>query len=304
MGFKNVTVRVLVLVYLLSISLNAVEFRVGKGNFSWEMGIDNFMQSDVDLDIFTVSFNEHHSNFNDSKLYYFFSADFYGSETLDTVTQFASIPVTTTIPFYGGSISDAVDQYTKIPVPSEYKIRGFDLNLGVGYDLYKENNNFFGVGINTGLSMPVMKMRNYIETAQAVYDLLDATDTSLMTYKFGPSLQFNYEFAPSVSLYGYASYGVQYGDIDNDWFLSSMNVDGTYGIIDIGIKYIPYRGSYDLGWFNANPKLFVTFGFTSKTWNIDSMNVNLSKLFHADVSGMFNNTLRMHNVYFGFGYHF
>ena len=291
-------------VILSNAVLHAVELRVGNGNFSWEMGINNFMKSDVDLNIFTVSLNEQHSNFNDSSMYYFFSADFYGSKTFDKVTQFASIPVTTNLPFYGGSISDMADQYTKIPVPSEYKIRGFDLNLGLGYDLYKKNNDFFGVGINTGLSMPVMKMRNYIESAEAVYALFYVTDTTLMTYKLGPALQFNYEFVPSVSLYGYASYGIQHGDMKNDWFLSSMNVDGRYSVVDIGVKYMPYKGSYDLGWFSVNPDLFITFGFTYKNWEVDDINVNLSPLFHADVSGMLTHKNSMHNVYFGIGYHF
>jgi len=301
---KSNIAKIVLLVFLLNTASHTVELRVGNGNFSWEMGINNFMKSDVDLNIFTVSLNEHHSNFNDSNMYYFFSADFYGSKTFDKVTQFASIPVTTNLPFYGGSISDIADKYTKIPVPSEYKIRGFDLNLGMGYDLYKENNNFFGVGINTGLSMPVMKMKNYIESALAVYTLLDATDTSLMTYKFGPSLQFNYEFAPSVSFYGYASYGVQHGDMKNDWFLSSMNVDGRYSVVDIGIKYMPYKGSYDLGWFSVNPDFFMTLGFTYKNWEVDDFNVDLSRIFHADVSGLFTHKQSMHNVYFGIGYHF
>lgn len=291
-------------VILLSISSSAVEVRVGKGDFSWEFGVKNFMQSDVHLDITTLSLNEHHSNFNDSNIYYFFSADFYGSQTLDKITEFASIPVTTTLPFYGGSISDAADEYTKLPVPSDYKIRGFDLNLGIGYDLYKENNNFFGIGINTGLSIPVMKMKNYVETAQAAYDILDVTDTRLMTYKFGPAIQFNYELAPKVSAYGYGSYGLQHGDIENDWLLSSMNVDGTYSVIDLGIKYTPYKGSYDLRGFSMNPKLFLTLGFTYKSWDVDNTTVNLAKLFNADVSGQLSNTFHMHNVYFGIGYNF
>ncbi len=293
-----------ILLSLLSIVSfsQAMEFRISSGTFNWKMGMP-FMQADFDLDTNIYSISEQHNNFSDSKIYYFYNADIYQSDTMDKMTTFVTKPLTQEIPFFG-SFNDAVAKYTSIPVPADYKIRGVDLNLGIGYDLYHDPKGVIGVGVNTGISMPVMKMQNLQSSAKLTYDLLKSTETSITTYKLGPIIHANYEIAPNVLVYGSFSAGLQTGKIENDWVKSSFDVDGSYTFLDLGLRYTPWKSTKDLGWIRLDPKVFFTAGYSYKKWKVDDVKLDAFNIAEFNSGGLFTNEFDVSYFYVGVGYDF
>ena len=284
------------------ITLQAMELRIGSATFNWQMGM-TFMQSDFDLDATVYSLSEQHNNFSDSKLYYFYNADLYQSDTVDRFTTLITTPLTYRFPVVG-SFNDAMANYTSVPVPADYKIRGFDINLGIGYDLFKDAQSVIGIGINTGLSIPVMKMRNLKKSIQVTYDLLDKTDTTIRTYKFGPILHAMHRFTDEVLVYGSYTAGYQTGSIENDWIKSSLDVDGNYQALDLGLRYTPWQSKHDFGWISVNPKLFFTAGYSYKKWETDEIKIDAFNIAAFSSGGMLKNSFDASYWYLGIGYDF
>jgi len=288
---------------LLSTSLiQALEFRVSKATFDWQMGM-SFMDTDFDMDINVYSFNEQHNNFSDSKYYYFYNIDIYQSDFSDQLTTLITTPITHQNPFVG-SVNDAISNHTPIPVPADYEVRGFELNLGVGYDLVNDDKGLLGIGINTGLSMPVMKMKNLQKSIEVTYDLLDATDTSTVTYKFGPIVHGRYNFTPALSVYGSFTMGLQTGNMENDWVISSLDIDGKYSDLDFGLRYTPWSSSKDFGGIQLDPKLYFTLGYRYKKWTMDDAVIDTFNISTFSSGGIFSNEFSTKYVYFGIGYDF
>jgi len=284
----------LFVLFVLFSQLEAIDIKMGKGTFDWEMGIDKFMKADFGLDINTISISENHANFGDNKLYYFYNADIYSSDFVDQMTTLMATPITHEFPIFG-SINDAIDKYTPIPTPSSYKISGFDLNLGVGYDFYKEKNNYLGIGINTGLSLPVMKMKDLVQSVQFTRKILKATKTTIKTYKLGPTLTGGFEIAPKLLAYGTFGFGFQKGSIENDWIRSSMDVDGGYSVLDFGINYAPLP---------KYPKLHLTLGYSKKSWSVDKVKADMFNIFNIEGFSMLDSDFSSSSAYLGVGYRF
>ncbi len=284
------------------ITLHALELRIGTATFNWQMGM-TFMQCDFDLDATVYSLSEQHNNFSDTKFYYFYNADLYQSDTMDRLTTFITQPLTYDFPVFG-SFNDAVADYTSIPVPADYKIRGFDINLGVGYDLIHTKQAVVGLGINTGLSLPVMKMRNLRKSAEITYNLLDSTDTTIKTYKLGPILHAMYHMDDRLLAYGSFSAGYQTGTIENDWVRSSLDVDGTYRALDLGVRYTPWKSSRDFGWIKVDAKLFFTAGYSHKKWEMDEVKVDAFTIAEFRSGGLLKNSFDTGYWYAGVGYDF
>ena len=280
----------------------AMEFRISSGTFNWDMGMP-FMQASFDLDTNIYSISEQHNNFGDSNIYYFYNADIYQSDTMDKMTTFVTRPLTQQVPFFG-SFNDAVEKYTSIPVPADYKIRGFDLNLGIGYDIVHNAQGVIGVGVNTGISLPVMKMTNMQKSAKLTYNLLDSTDTTITTYKLGPVVHANFTLASKFMVYGSFSTGFQTGSIENDWVKSSFDVDGSYTTLDLGARYTPWSSTKDLGWIRLDPKLFFTAGYSYKKWDMDEAKVNTFNIAEFSSGGMVKTSFDTSYFYLGVGYDF
>jgi hypothetical protein len=284
------------------ITLQAMEFRMGSATFNWQMDM-TFMHSDFDLDANVYSISEQHNNFSDTKFYYFYNADIYQSDTVDRITTFITTPLTYEYPIVG-SFNDALDEYTSVPVPADYKIRGFDINLGIGYDLFKNSQTIIGVGINTGLSLPVMKMRNLEQSIKVTYDLLEKTDTTIKTYKLGPIIHVMHNFTNQVLFYGSYTAGYQTGSIENGWIKSSLDVDGNYQALDLGVRYTPWQSKHDFGWISVDPKLFFTAGYSYKKWEIDEVEITAFNIASFSSGGVLENRFDASYWYIGIGYDF
>lgn len=299
---KRYNVRLLFLLLFFTTVIHAVDLRIGKGTMEMQMGVMNFVEGSADLDITVLSLNEQHANLPllDDRLYYFFNADIYQSDTLDTMTYYASLPATYQWPFIGQSISGMAEQYTKLPVPSDYEVRGFDLNLGVGYDLLKSNRGFIGVGVNTGISMPFFKVRNYSEGLDFTYNILQETKIDIMTYKIGPSLQMAYALSGYLQIYGSGSVGYQTGKMENDFVNSSMTINGSYKTADIGAKLSFTKAAKD----SADMTFFARLGYVYKSWDIDDMQMNLFKMLEVNTMGMYSMKFESRYPYIGLGFNF
>ena len=299
---KKFTTAFLILL-LTSNFANAIEVRVGKGTFSWQMGIEKFMNADFDLDVKTISLANPHDNISDSKYYYFYDADLYISSFVNKMTTLMAYPITYDFGNYG-SINDAIADYTKLPLPSDYKVAGFDLDFGLGYDLYHDKNGYFGVGVITGFSMPVMKMKNLIKSAKLTYQILDKTDTTILTYKIGLGLNAGVALSDSVMLQANAGYAYQTGHIDNDWFKSSFDVNGHYSYYNIALKYKPFEKKGKFAGINFEHQLYFTFGYSYKSWHVDEAKVNMFNIFKAKTFGICHTKFSNSQVYMGVGYNF
>lgn len=277
-----------------ALSLQALELRIGKGTFDWEMGVENFTSVNSSLDITTLTIAEQYQKIPKTKLYYFFDASLYASDTVDTITTLMSYPITNDFPVTG-SLNDAIDAYTPIPTPSTYEMRGFDLNIGLGYELYKRDKFTFGAGLSTGLSMPVVKMKDLQKTIDFTYNLLESTKTSISTFKLGPALHAHYDIASRLQANLNMGLGYQTGSFENDWFRGSMDADGSYQTFDLAISYTPITSIADI---------VISAGYQIKHWELDDMKANMFDIFEMESYGMLNTSFSSQVAYVGVGVNF
>ena len=280
----------------------AIELRIGSGSFGWDMQMP-FVDADFSLDTNVYSISENHNNFGQSNFYYFYNADIFQSDFMDKMTTFVTQPLTYNFPLFG-SFNDAAAKYTSIPLPADYKIRGFDLNFGIGYDILHNEKAIFGAGINTGISLPVMKMENLQKSAKLTYDLLDKTETSISTYKLGMILHASYQFTSAITVFGSYGMGFQTGSIENDWVKSSFDADGSYTTFDCNLRFTPWQTTKDLGWIRLDPKLFFTLGYSHKSWSMNNVKINTFNIAQFDSGGLFALDFDSSSFYLGAGYDF
>ncbi len=295
--------RVAAVWFVFALSLFGAELRLGESSFDWRMDIAGFMHGGVEMDVDVVSLDNSHDNFGDTKWYYGYGIDLYGSDFVDRMTTLATYPLTYEFPQFG-SLNDAIDRYTMVPIPSEYKIRGLDLDFTLGYDFFRSGGWLIAGGVDTGISMPVMKMKNLKKTAQMTYKLLEATDTKVVTYKFAPAFFVRYAFDDRWRLSGRVVFGIQKGTLENDWFRSSIDIDGRYRILDLNLRYRPLHTRKDLGWITLSPALWFTVGYTRKRWEMDEVKVDMSDILEVSTMGELKIDIRSNRIYFGAGVDF
>lgn len=285
-------------------NLNALDVRVGKGDFEWKVGMSSLFDTSINLDIDVVSFNEQHLNFGQSNFYIFGNLDIYSSDKIDQATDVIDNVMTQNLPNTPidnilGINTDTANNILGnfVPIPSSYEISGIDFNIGIGYDVLKNENGYFGMGLMAGVSTPFLEMENTIDAMMFIYTFLKETSTELMTYKAGLSLQAGYDLGENISLYSTFIYAYQTGDIENTIINSSMDMDGNYQALDVGLKLRP---SSDSSWSN----LYATLGYSSKTWDVDTMEATVVGIDTPNIASVFRNDLSTDYAYFGIGYRF
>ena len=285
-------------------NLNAFDIRVGKGEFEWKVGMANLFDTSVNLDIDVLSINEQHLSFGQSDFYIFGNLDIYSSDSINQATDVIDNVMTQSLPntpidnILGINTNTANDILGNfVPVPSSYEISGIDFNIGVGYDVLKNEDGYFGIGLMAGVSTPFLEMENPIDAMIFTYTFLKETSTDIMTYKAGLSLQAGYDIGDNLSVYSTFIYAYQTGDIENSIVNSSMDMDGNYQALDVGLKLSP---SSDSSWSN----LYATIGYTSKTWDVDTMEASVAGIDTPNIASVFRNDLSTDYTYFGIGYRF
>jgi len=214
----------------------AIEVSLGNGNSVVEAGISPFVSADIALDTRTLTLSQPHKPIGATDLFMSARLDWYSSDFLNRMTDFASQPAEADLPFIEQSVDDLIDQLTPVPVPADYRIHGINLDFSLGYDVLKTSRGFVGIGINTGLSLPVMNSRNLQRDANVALDLLDTTQTEIRTWKIGPVIHTGYQINPSVLLHGMFTWNYQTGEIDNTALGSGIRINGQYTSADINAR--------------------------------------------------------------------
>ncbi|NPA83254.1 MAG: hypothetical protein GXO38_02085 [Epsilonproteobacteria bacterium] len=282
---------------LIAMSLEAMELRFAKSQFKSDFALEGFWQADIDIDVTTISLVEVHRNLFESPWYYGFDLSFYKSKELDQMTTLFATPLTYEFPIFG-SISENIDRYTPITAPVDYKVRGIDFTLQLGYDLYRDENSFFGVALTTGISMPYMKMYDLKQALKLTLAMLDTTKTKVKTYKLGIGYSGQYALTPFLSLYSQGSIAAQTGTIKNSLLRSSFDSDGTNYTFDLGLRYdlshlIPEAANF-----------YCSLGYSYKRWEVDDTKVKLIDTLTLDFSPLFSLDMETSQFYFGIGYSF
>ena len=282
---------------------NALDFRYGKGSFDTDISIKYFMDYEIDYDIDVFALSEQHKSFSSYPLFFYYDAELYFSDTQQEDVDFANPMADIQMPFFG-SANDMLDTFSGFfPVEGDYEALGFDFNFGVGYDLYRNGDSFLGIAVNSGASMPMMSAENLDDKASLAFDLVEAFDLDISTYKIGPALKANFVINEKLSFYGSYSYGFQTATIESNLFQSDVDVDGSYSLLDIGLRFRPWKEKTNYGSISFSPKLSFTLGHTNKSWEVDSVNVNLYG-FNTDVFRPFTADYKSSYTYLSVGYSF
>lgn len=268
-------------------SSSALDIRYGQGDFEWSASALGIEKS-ITLDDKIISINEQHKNIGDTQWYYFGNLDIHSSDRLDTITDIAD-DVSDLLPIEPSDIA---------PFPSSYEVSGVDLDIGIGYDLYRDQRGYFGIGVVTGLSTPFMEMKNYLEAADYINTLLEDTSTDVETYKFGVTVQMAYNLAEIFSVYATGIYAMQTGSISNELISSDFDVTGTYASFDVGVKYYLTNLSGDESNFYAK------LGYTYKHWVVDDIDGSIGGFIMPNILTNAEIDMTSDYVYIGIGYNF
>lgn len=294
------------LLFLLGVtsSLFSTEFQFGNGTFSMEGGFLG-LTSSMDSDIASYTIVNRHSNIFGSKFFYSYDLNWYDSKDLiqaqKTYNNFA----------------------TKYTIPEmEYRVKGLDVNIKLGYDaIHKDEDNFLGLGILVGLSMPWIDATKSDSTtpnlnliSENANGMMDAKDmfkdskTKVMTYKIGPTINFQKTLVSNkLSIYGIGSYAYQTGHIENDYINSNLDVDGTFQEYGIGLYYTPFTETFEWGWLTLSPRIYATLGYKYSKWDVDKVAIDISgQDMSSDMLSPFETKFNMDSSigYIGVGYSF
>lgn len=280
-------------------STQALELRYGSGDFTMGTAAKPLVDMDVTLNVDTWTLAEPHRNIGNSRLYYQFRADYFDSDTVNRATNLASLPLTTSLPVIGGSVTDLIADNTALPVPADYRIHGLNVDAGVGYDILKNDKVHLGVGVNTGVSTPFIKVRNLLPATNLALEVMDTFDTKVTTYKAGLGVQGSYQATPWLEVGGNASLNHQTGEMDNGLVGSGIDMDGSYRTVEIAAKIRPAPLLKQPALKNA----FISVGHTRSDWDYDEADIT-TPLGNFQVPGMFDADFEHASTYVGVGYDF
>jgi hypothetical protein len=286
--------RVFMAILLFSSLLFGVEFRVGKVTYRSDLKILDFMDCDMSYDTLVFGITLPRYEIAD-KLFFYGDFDYHTSDTKKSIIYFNNIVANYDFPVVGSANDRTNDILRMSPVDGDFKGLGFDLNFGFGYDLFKNDNSYLAIAINSGASLPTISAKNIKQRAKFAYKMIKKWDLDVGTYKIGPSLRAEMKIDDLFEIYSSVGFGFQKAYIDSDLFKSSVDSKGSYTNFDIGFKISPQK-------LPKNLKL--TFGYIYKKWSVDSVDVNLYNFFEADVMRPFDMDLSSKYGYVGVEYKF
>jgi hypothetical protein len=187
--------------------------------------------------------------------------------------------------------------------------------------IHEGEGDFLGLGVLVGLSMPWIDsstdddaepsfgfIRDNVDNLLTAADYFKASKTEMMTYKIGPSVNFQKTLvSDKLSVYGIASLAYQTGYIKNDYAKSKFTVNGSFQEVNVGLHYTPFTENYEFGWLTLSPRIYATLGYKYSKWDVDEMIINISG---AEMSSKILDPLGMKFGfdssigYFGLGYSF
>ncbi len=270
----------------VSALLTAAEFQYGSGTFNLNGGfMKQALSGTMSTDIDTFSLVERHSNIVGTDAFYSYDFMWMDSKTLKQAQQNYNNLV--------GQANSFIPSSSPWEIPTmDYRVKGLDVNFRVGYDVqHKDEDNFLGLGLLVGLSIPWIDssssatpsadMINMVlenqDSALSLVNLFKKTKTSMMTYKIGPSINFQKTLNKNLSIYGIGSIAYQTGYIKNDYIDSEFSVDGTFQELNAGLYFTPFTEKYKWGWLTLSPRLYATLGYKYSKWDVDDITIDIYK---------------------------
>ncbi len=283
----------------LSALLTAGEFQYGSGTFNLNGGfMPKGVSGTISTDIDTFSLVERHSNILGTNAFYSYDVMWMDSKTLKQTQQNYNNLI--------GQANNLIPASSTWEIPTmDYRVKGLDANVRVGYDVLHENeDNFLGLGVLVGLSIPWIDsssnsssssdMTNFSLESQdsslSLNDLFKKTKTSIMTYKIGTSINFQKSLNKNLSIYGIGSIAYQTGYIKNDYIDSKFSVNGMYRELNAGLYFTPFTETYKWGWLTLSPRLYATVGYKYSKWDVDNV-----------VMDIYNNSIKLDPMVMKFG---
>jgi len=270
----------------LTVVSSALEFEYGTGTFSMEGGFTKFGPSPtMSTDIDTFSLVNRHTNIAGSDIFYSYDFMWMDSQTLKQAQQNYNT--------LAGAINDRIPASAPWEIPSmDYRLKGLDINIKGGYDvIHKDEDNFLGLGIVVGMSVPWIDssssaapgtdmlefLVDHEDAVTNLYNLFQKTKTTLMTYKIGPTINFQKSLNKNISIYGTGSVAYQTGYIENDYISSKFSVNGSFQEINAGLYFTPFTETYKWGWLSLSPRVYATLGYKYSKWDVDDVTIDIYK---------------------------
>jgi len=273
---------ILLLMIISSLSL-AIEIQYGSGTFSMKGGFLGLTGS-IETDVKTFTVANRHNNLFDSNTFYGYDFTWYDSANMKQVQHTYNDMATT--------VNDFLPISSSWEIPSmSHRLKGLDANVRLGYDiLHKNEDNFLGLGLLLGLSVPWIDsstdddvkpsfgfIRDNADNLETVNDYFKASKTTIMTYKFGPTINFQKTLIDDkLSIYGIASLAYQTGYIKNDYIKSKFAVNGTFQEVNVGLYFTPFTEKYELGWLTFSPRIYTVLGYKYSKWDVNELLINIS----------------------------
>jgi len=288
---------------LLAVSqpASALELRRGTGEFAMDASLSSVMEVDTDVDVTTWTLAEPHLNLFGTPFFLRFRGDYFDSDAINRKTDMLSRPLTEPIPGMDQSISDLVAEETSLPVPADYRLHGVNVDLGLGYDVFRNDQGYLGVAVSTGLSMPFMKIRNLESGVSDFIDALETFDTEIRTYKLGGTLVGGYALTSWLSLEAGFNWSHQTGEMENDLLGSGVDVDGQYRTYNLALKVKPAKL---LPHAPLVDDAFLTVGYTATRWDYNTAEVTTPVRDFRFNDEMLDVGFDHTSAYVGFGYDF
>jgi len=284
------------LIAFLSIYANATEVQYGTGTFEIKGGFVGLDKS-IDAQLNTYSIVEQHKSFFDSTWFYKYNFSFYKSKDM--------LQTQTTLDTYSNGFFNPP---TSLVSPSiDYSVQGIDLNIVLGKDLYRKNeNDYLGIGLMLGISLPYVNSQkdddNDDSSSDNTMDTMLDSKTEISTYKIGPSITYRSNFNKYLSFYASGTYAYHNGTLKNDYINTKIKVNGIFQEYDLGFRFQAVSFNKDLGWFTLSPRLYATLGYRYTSWTLKDINLDITG---ADVTfDQMDFEMKSKITYFGVGYSF
>ncbi|SHO80317.1 hypothetical protein MNB_SV-15-643 [hydrothermal vent metagenome] len=204
--------------------------------------------------------------------------------------------------FNSQSLIKAEDIFnTFFPIDIAHKIRGIDFNIQVGRDIYRENDDSFGVSVVSGVSMPWIDTKMTQKIISNLWDLAQNSETTLYTYKLGVGANLYKKLHQNISVGARGLYAYQTGNIENDFIHSSFEANGVFKEMDISIMAINSQ-NIDLGIITLPQNIYTTLGYRYKYWRLDDIDMDILGIGIGFSAGDFE--MSSDEVYLGVGYKF
>jgi len=268
----------------LSMLSSALEFQYGSGTFNMNGGFTKEgMSKTVGTDIDTFSLVDRHTNIAGTDVFYSYDFMWMDSKTLKQAQQSYNNAA--------GDFNNLFPAASPWEIPTmDYRVKGLDINFRAGYDVIHENeDNFLGLGLLVGMSIPWIDssssaapsgdMINFLldnkDSALSLAELFSKTKTTMMTYKIGPSINFQKSLNKNVSVYGIGSIAYQTGYIENDYINSKFSVNGSFQELNVGLYFTPFTDTYEWGWLKLSPRIYGTLGYKYSKWDVDDITIDI-----------------------------